>query len=379
MIRVGIVGTGFVGAVHIEAIRRLGFATIVGLADVVDCESKAKTFNISNYYDSYKEMLDNLELDVLHICTPNSTHKEIALYAAKKGVNVICEKPLATSYSEAQDMLEAFRGNTLIHSINYHNRFNPMIMQIKDMISDGEMGEVLSIHGNYIQDWLLEQTSCNWRISNAKDGETRVVSDIGTHLIDAIEFVTSMKITKVIANFSTVYKERLMNTASSESFVESFDKSISSSYKKISVNTEDIATIMFTMENGAVGCIMLSEMFAGKTNNMSFSIAGSKQSVEWNSDNYDSICVGRKNNASLIYKKNPETATKNVKELISYPGGHMEGFCDAFKHSFKAIYDSISNPTKKSGIATFNDGARGNLISDKLFESNQKQCWIDIK
>jgi len=374
--KAGIIGIGFIGVAHIEALRRLGNVEVVAIADAFEAAKKAEELNIPYGFKDYKEMIDSLELDMIHICTPNNTHYEIAMYAMAKGINVICEKPFTTSIEEAITLVKVAKEKKIISALNFHNRFYPLTNHLKQIIKNGELGEVFSIHGGYVQDWLLYDTDFNWRLISAQSGKTRAVADIGSHWFDLMEYITGLKIIEVFAEFKTFHKKRKCPITPRETF--SINSGIKEEYKEIEVDTEDFACIMLRLENGAIGNATISQMFAGKKNKISVFVAGSKMSAEWDSDDTNNLIIGRRNEPNLIINKDPKIISPHSAALANYPGGHVEGFPDAIKQVFKQVYASIDNPCGEHDYANFEDGLRQMVICEKVYESSQKGKWVEV-
>ena len=375
--KAGVVGTGFIGVAHVEALRRLGNVEVLAITDSQSPEIKAKTMNIPNSFTDYKKMIDTLDLDAVHICTPNNTHHEIAMYAMKKGINVICEKPMTKTLDEAKDMYEYSKKHNIVNAVNFHNRFNPMVHQLKRMVAHGDLGEIFSIHGAYIQDWLLLDTDFNWRINSKESGKTRAVADIGSHWIDTIEYVTNLKVTEVFAEFLTYHKTRkkILNPVETFSTINLAD----SKYDEVKIDTEDIAMIMLRFDNGAIGNAFISQMFSGRKNKISIFIGGSKQSAEWDSERLNELIIGERDSYNKLFDKDPAILNPETQSIVNYPGGHVEGFPDTFKQCFKQVYNSIeTNNNNLNDFATFKDGYRQMLLEEKIFESAHNKKWVKI-
>ncbi|PKM52661.1 MAG: dehydrogenase [Firmicutes bacterium HGW-Firmicutes-7] len=374
-IKAAIIGIGFVGAVHIEALRRLGYVEIIALVDEYDAEKKAEKYNIPSAFSSYKEMINISKPDIIHICTPNHTHFEIAAYALNRNIHVLCEKPMTTTLEEAKALVSLAKEKKLIHAVNYHNRFYPMAHHMKETIKDGTIGKIFSIHGGYLQDWLLYPTDFNWRLVSSQSGKTRVVSDIGAHWMDLAEYVSGLKIVEVFAEFTTFHKSRKKPVENVTTFSKSED---TTEYEEVPIDTEDFASILLRFENGAVGSATISQAFAGKKNKLSLLIAGSTMSLELDSDDLSNVIIGHRDQPNQVLTKDLALIHTNSKKLVSYPSGHTEGFADAFKHCFNQVYQSIIDSEATIEYATFEDGYHEMLLAEKLFESAKKGCWIKL-
>ncbi len=374
--KAGVIGTGFIGQVHIETIRRLGNAQVVALTDKVSPKETAEKLNIPHWFTDYKEMIDTMDLDIIHICTPNNTHFEIAMYALEHGVNVLCEKPMTTSVDDAKKLVQKAEETGLVAAINFHNRFYPMTNHLMHVIKDGELGDIFSISGSYCQDWLLYDTDYSWRLETAESGDTRVIADIGSHWMDLAEFVTGLKITEVCADFSTIHPVRKKPNKTVLAF--STEKFSENDYTAFPVHTEDNASVMFRFSNGAKGSAFFSQVIAGKSVAIDLLIGGYKKSAEWNSADVNSLVIGNRDSYNEHIEKGAATVHPDTLPLVAYPFGHAEGFPDAFKQCFREVYDSMENKDRTYHYATFKDGLHEMILCEKIFESNHKQQWVKI-
>ncbi len=374
--RTGVVGTGFIGKVHIENVRRLGNVEVVALADKFQAAETAEAMNVPHYFEDFREMIDTMDLDMVHICTPNNTHFEIAMYALEHGVNVICEKPMTTSIGEAKILCEKAEETGLVAAINFHNRFYPMTNHMMNMIKDGELGDVFSISGSYCQDWLLYDTDYSWRLNTEESGDTRVIADIGSHWMDLAEFVTGQKIVEVCADFQTIHEFRKKPNKTVLAFsTETFSEE---DYTKIPVSTEDNASVMFRFSGGAKGSGFFSQVIAGKSVAIDLLIGGYKKSLEWDSMAVNELQIGMRDKGILHVEKGPATVHPETLPFVAYPLGHAEGFVDAFKQGFREVYESIDNKDKKYHYATFWDGLHEMVLCEKIWESSKEQKWVKV-
>lgn len=376
--RAGVVGTGFIGATHIEALRRLGNVEVVALTETVGAKEKAEQMCVPQYFDDYKKMVDSCNLDTIHICTPNFTHCEMSVYAMERGVNVVCEKPMTCTVEEARQMVEVAKKTGMVNAVNFHNRFFANNKQLHYMVKGGELGEIHSVHGGYIQDWLFYDTDFNWRLLSAQSGKTRAIADIGSHWMDLAEYITGNKIVEVFADFSTVYKKRKRPTVPVETFANSGELK-PSEYEEVEIDTEDMASILLRFDNGAIGNAMISQMFAGKRNSITMFISGNKMSAEINNASIESIILGTRGATNHVWSKDAAFASPEVRDYIGVPAGHTEGFPDAIRHAFKAIYSKIADKTLNTDFATFEDGLHSMTLNECLFESAQSQKWVKVK
>lgn len=377
-LRVGVIGTGFIGAVHVEALRRLGNVEVVAIADVIDPDKKAESLYVPAGYDDYREMVEQESLDAVHICTPNRLHLEQATFAIEKGVSVLCEKPLTTSLEEAALLRDLAKKKGVSCGINFMFRFNPMIRQIKEMVKNEDVGRVYSVHGTYLQDWLYFDTDYNWRLEPEVSGNSRAFADIGSHWIDMVEDTTGLKVTEVMADFATFHKDRKKPLKPIETYSGMAPKL--EDYKAIPIGTEDYAAVLFHFNNGAHGSCVISQMFAGRKNATTLSIGGSKCALQWDSEAANELWIGRRETYNQTAVKDPSILYPSTQSIISYPGGHNEGFADTFKHHFIQFYRAVAAGDPTLGeYATFEDGFREMVLCEKIIESAKERRWVKVE
>lgn len=378
-IKAAIVGTGFIGPAHLEALRRIPNIEVVALVEVNQAlaDEKATLLGIPRAY-VFADMLKQADIDVVHICTPNFLHFSQAKAVMEAGKHVICEKPLAISLEEAAELVALAKTTGLVNAVHFNLRYYPMVRQMKVMREKGELGQVYSIMGSYLQDWLFLQTDYNWRLEPDKSGDSRAIADIGSHLLDITEYVTGLKITQVMADFSTVHKTRLKPLKPIETYS---GKMLSQEdYQEVPITTEDHATVLLRFDNGSKGSITVSQVSAGRKNRLNIEIAGSVANFEFNSERPNELWIGKREKANEQLMKDPSLVHREVSSLVSFPGGHNEGFPDTSKQLFKEVYAAIATgkQPEQPSYPTFADGWRELLIGERIVESNKKQAWVNI-
>lgn len=375
-LRTCVIGAGFMGAAHIEAVRRLGYVDVAALCSRTHPEQTAERLYVPRAYTDYKEMLDNERPDTVHICTPNSSHYEMARYALEHGIHVLCEKPLAYTPEEANELVLLAQKTGLVNAVNLHCRYYPMVREMKERISQGFLGKIFSVHGGYFQDWLLLDTDYSWRLEKRLSGSTRTVADIGSHWIDAVEFVTGLKITRVLADFGIFHETRKKPVQKLDTFA---NKLISSTeYEEFPVDTEDYAQVLIQFDNGAKGNMILSQTCAGRKNQMILSVAGSQRSLHWDSEALNELWIGERNTCNHSITKDPSILQPGTAAICGYPGGHVEGFPDAFTQNFSAFYRTILDGTPDH-YASFADGAREMIVCEAIAKSANEQRWVTLE
>ncbi|HEU0064598.1 MAG TPA: Gfo/Idh/MocA family oxidoreductase [Flavisolibacter sp.] len=378
-IKAAVVGTGFIGPAHVEALRRIPNIEVAALSEATIelAKEKARGLGIDRYY-TFEELLKQNDIECIHICTPNFLHYPQAKAALEAGKHVVCEKPLATKINEAEELVQLAAKKGLVNAVHFNLRYYPLVRQMKVMREKGDLGEIYSVLGSYLQDWLFFQTDYNWRLEPDKSGDSRAIADIGSHLLDLMDYVTGLKITEVMADFSTVHKTRLKPLKRVETY--STEKLKASDYQEIPINTEDHANVLLRFNNGNKGSVTVSQVAAGRKNRLNIEIAGSKANFEWNSEKPNEVWIGRREQANSVMMKDPSLFYQEAVSLISFPGGHNEGFPDTSKQLFKEVYTAIAQGKQPSAptFPTFADGLRELIICERIIESHRKQSWVRI-
>ncbi|WP_299094180.1 Gfo/Idh/MocA family oxidoreductase [uncultured Metabacillus sp.] len=382
-IKVGIIGTGFIGPTHIEAIRRLGFVEVVGLAETSQetAEKKAVELGIPKAYGDYREMLKDSEIQVVHNCTPNHLHFAINKEIILAGKHVVSEKPLAMNSEESAELLELAEKHGVVHTVNFNYRQHASIQNLQAKITNGDLGKVNLVHGSYLQDWLLFETDYNWRLALEVGGKSRAVADIGSHWCDTVQFVTGKKIVEVFADLATVVPVRKMPTGNVATFGAQNKEDME--YEDVLINTEDYASVLVRFEDGSRGVFTVSQVSAGRKNRLSFEINGSHSSVFWNQEEPEKLWIGHRDKANEFLLADPALFSAEARSAIHHPGGHNEGWPDALKNMMLNFYsfvrDGKSLKTDKPKFATFVDGHISMCITDAILESHQQQKWVKVQ
>lgn len=363
-LKAAVVGMGFIGVAHVEALRRVPYVDVVAIADTFGVQEKAERLGVPKAFSDYREMMDVCKPDCVHVCTPNSMHTEVVMAAIQRGIHVVCEKPMARDAQEAQKMVDAIRDSGLVGALNFHNRYYPIPYRMRRMVQNGELGQIYHVQGGYLQDWLQHKTDFSWKLLSAQCGKTRATADLGSHWMDLAEYVTGQKITEVFAEFKTVYPQRIQMTENGPQDVD--------------IDTEDFSCILLRFDGGAVGTATFSAVFSGKKNQTVLQVAGTKRSLEWDNEKVNDLLIGRRDEPNELLTKDPSLVDNNTASIISYPGGHAEGFPDAFKQNFTAIYSAIRGETPANPFATFADGLHMMKVCDALYESAHTGRWIAV-
>lgn len=378
--RACVVGAGFVGPAHVEALRRNGIE-VVGLAAATfeEANRRAISLHIPRAYANLAEALADPDVDVVHLAVPNHLHAPYALKALKAGKHVICEKPMATSTAEARTLADAARSSGRVAALSYNLRFYPMVREIRERIRMGEAGRIFTVHGSYLQDWLQKDTDWNWRLEPSVGGELRAVADIGTHWLDLVESTTGLRIESVLADLGKAWEKRRKPAGPVETFSSKFGTS--GPLEPVSIVTEDFAHMLIRFSNGARGSLVVSQVAAGRKNTLSVEVDAEHEALAWNAEEPNSLWIGRRDGPNMVLAKDPSLLTPGARALTSYPGGHQEGYADTFRQFFGVVYSYIAAGDFKAprDFPGFDDGLRESLLCDAILESSRRDAWVAVE
>ncbi|MBV9672103.1 MAG: Gfo/Idh/MocA family oxidoreductase [Verrucomicrobia bacterium] len=370
-----VVGTGFIGPVHIEALLRIGVCVRGVLGSTPEKGTAVATqFDLGKVYREYSELLADSSISVVHITTPNRCHRQMALDALAAGKHVICEKPLAMNSVESRDLVAAAHRSAQVAAVNYNVRFYPVMLHARELIQAGELGEILSVRGAYVQDWLLYPTDWNWRLLPEEGGKLRAVGDIGTHWLDLVLFLTGLSIDAVFADLATLIPVRQRPRQTAETFKRK--ENGTTSCDEVTVTTEDWGSVLLRFAGGARGNLSVSQTTAGRKNQISLEIAGSQSALAWDSEHPNDLWIGYRNQPNQLLVRDPALLRGKARDFSSYPGGHNEGFPDTFKQLYHAFYEFIEDRSQPKLFATFEDGHRELVLCEAILASNQQGSWV---
>ncbi|HEX4677974.1 MAG TPA: Gfo/Idh/MocA family oxidoreductase [Gaiellaceae bacterium] len=370
-LRAGVVGTGFIGVVHVDALRRLG-VEVTGV--VGSSPERAQAKGLAPTYESYEALLADERVDVVHLTTPNHLHYPQVKAALEAGKHVICEKPLALTATESQELLALADRSGLVHCTNFNIRFYPQVQEARTRVRSGEVGEVWNVHGGYLQDWLLFPTDWNWRLETDKGGALRAVADIGSHWLDLVQFVTGLEVEQVFADLATTIPVRQRPTGEVETFAAAGD------VERVDtpVSTEDLGHILVRFRGGARGSCVISQVAAGRKNAVSFEVAGSQGSLAWRGEQPEELWLGHRDEPNGILLRNPALMAASSGATTHLPAGHAEGFADTFRELYRAVYRAVAAGEPGDDYPTFRAGHVENVLAEAVAQSDNKQKWVEV-
>jgi predicted dehydrogenase len=377
-IRTAIFGTGFMGRVHLEAVRRVEFVEAAAIAgrNAEGARRLGAGFSISTIATDYRDVLRDPEIDAVHICTPNAQHFSMAKDALQAGKHVICEKPLATGVEEGKELVSLAAQQGLRNCVCHNLRYYPMVQQMRRMCEAWDLGEILVVQGTYSQDWLLYDTDWNWRVDAKAGGPSRCMADIGSHWFDMAEHVTGLRVTSLCADLQTFHTTRKRPKHSVETFANKLLGP--EDYIETAVDTEDFGAVIFRMGARTRGSVVASQVSAGRKNGLSIEIYGTRSSLAWDQERPDELWAGHRDSANQIFVKDPSLLKPAARSYADLPGGHSEGYDDTFKQVFRRFYASIGVRGGITEYPQFVDGLRQLTILGAELESHRARGWVDV-
>jgi predicted dehydrogenase len=384
-IKAGLIGAGFVGPLHVEAVRRLGYVDVAAIAASTQesAQKKAERLGIERACSSYEELLADSSIEVVHVCTPNHLHLPVVMAAIGAGKHVICDKPLGMNATEAREMRNRARDARLVNAVAFNYRFSALVQQARALVAEGEIGSVRFVHGHYLQDWLLHETDFSWRLEAEKGGASSSMGDIGSHWCDTASFITGLTIERVLADLSTMVQVRKKPTGSREAFAAANFEEQAEDYV---VTSDDLGSVLIEFEGGARGVFTVGQVCPGHKNDFEVEVTGSRASLKWNQERPDNLWIGCRDEASKALVRDPGLMREQARRYTTLPAGHVEGWADAFRNFMSSVYSFIARGLNPVGNAdridfpTFEDGYRANCVIDAIVRSNvDRSRWTKVE
>ncbi|MCA9421229.1 MAG: Gfo/Idh/MocA family oxidoreductase, partial [Nitrospira sp.] len=374
-----VIGTGFIGPVHVEGLRRAG-VEVTGILGSNHEKSltAARRLHIPRAYANLDELLLDRDVDSVHVTSPNQAHFDQTLACLEARKHVVCEKPLAMDASQSAKLVEIARTAGVAAGVNYNIRYYPLCLEAAARRKNGSLGPIHHVGGSYVQDWLFHSSDFNWRVLSSAGGALRAVADIGTHWLDLIYAITGLEVESVFADLHQVFPQRQRALGSSETFTGTANSD--AKFETIDIDTEDYGAVLIRFRGGARGTMWVSQVTAGRKNCLRYEIAAAHEAISWNSESPNQLWIGHRDQANQLLTRDPALLSAEARKYSNYPGGHNEGFPDTFKQLFTDFYESIANGTFASEptFPTFEDGHREILVCEAILESTRRGSWVNI-
>ncbi len=378
MINVGVIGTGYIGKIHLDTLKRISGVNVSVINDA-NAELAADTaaqFNVSNIAKDYRDIIDDNSIDVIHNCTPNKYHFDITKAALEAGKQVMSEKPLAMNLVQAEELLNLAEAKNAVTGVNFCYRYYPLVQEMAARFRRGDAGDLQLVTGTWFQDWLSKETDYSWRLEKAEGGESNITADLGSHWFDLVQFVTGLKITEVLGDLQTIIKERKRP----KNQVLAFQKANLDDFETVSVEVEDYSSVMFHFSNGRPGTFTASQICNGRKSDTEFQVYGSKYSMAWNHNRADKMWIGHRDRPNEILTESPILQDPSTAIYASLPAGHPVGYYSAVLNLFRDFYGVVrtGNETNPLGRPTFQTGFDEMVILDAVLKSVDKKTWVKV-
>lgn len=349
----GIIGGGMIAEVHAAAIRGAGHR-LAGLVASSSATTHAAAQRLhSRAYASVEEMLLDPNIDVVHICTPNSTHGHFTRAAVAAAKKIVCEKPLSTSLDDARELAALVRNSGVQTAVPFVYRFYPLLRELRGRVVKG--GRILMLRGSYLQDWLANADATNWRVSPSDGGPSRAFADIGVHLCDLIEFASGERIVSLTCQLTTSHPQR----------------------DGVAISTEDIASMLFRTSSGVPGVLTVSQVSLGQKNRLVISVDTTDGAYEFDQENPDRLTIGGLGHTETIFRAAGGMLDAEAQRINRLPAGHPQGYQDAFTAFVRDAYASFGG-AQVDGLPSFDDGLRAAVLTDAVIRSASSGGWVEV-
>jgi predicted dehydrogenase len=372
-LKAGVVGTGFVGAVHVQALSALG-VEVTGV--VGSTPERAAAAGLGRVYETIDELLGDERVDVVHLTTPNQLHHPQVKRVLEARKHVVCEKPLATTSEESAELVALAEASGLVHCTNFNLRYFPLVHEARDRVRAGELGDIWNVHGGYLQDWLLYPTDWNWRLEPEKGGSLRAIADIGSHWMDMAQFVCGQQIAEVCADLATTIPVRRRPTGEVQTFARADD------VERVDapMTTDDLGHVLVRFGGGARGAFKVSQVSAGRKNNLHFQVDGSAGAIAWNAERHEELWIGHRDEPNGLLQRNAALMHADSASRTFLPAGHPEGWVETFRELYRAVYADVARggPSAEPDYPTFRDGHAANVLCDAVALSSRERRWVEV-
>jgi predicted dehydrogenase len=377
-IGMGLIGPGFIATHHIDAVRRLGFVDVIAIAGSNSAKTaeKAKRLHIDRSYGRYQDLIADPDIEVIHNTTPNYLHFPINMACIEAGKHIVSDKPLAMTSEQGARLRDAANAAGIVNAVTFNYRGNSLVQQARLMVAQGDLDKVFFVHGQYLQDWMTDPGVYSWRSDPAQGGLSSALADIGSHWCDLAEHITGSRVTEVLANLTTVVKTRYLGDGSAEAFTHTGK----AQQHPVEVSGEDLASVLLRFDNGATGSLSAGQVLPGHKNGLRIELNGRKASLQWDQERQNELWIGSHDRPNVIMAKDPSLMLPEAAKYAHLPGGHQEGWADAFRNIVGDIYEWISSGQKPVTVCTFADAQHVGAIVEAMLKSHEAGgIWQSVR
>jgi predicted dehydrogenase len=380
-IKVGLIGTGYIGLVHLETLRRLGGVEVVAVADTNGglARAAAAKYGIARVYEKGEDLIADPAIEVVHNCAPNNVHFDLNAKAIRAGKELLSEKPLALDAKESGELVRLAEKQGTLTGIDFCYRYYPVVQEAAARARRGDLGEVRAFVGHFLQDWLFYETDYSWRLDPKVAGQANVVADLGSHWFDLVQFVTGLKIVEVMSEIHTCLPKRQRPKGG----VLSFGAGAAGESEEVAITLDDYASIFLKLENGARGNFTTFQAAAGRKVEIEIQVFGSKESYAWNHVHPNALWIGHREKANETFYESSQLQTEETRKYALLPTGHPIGYHDAVFNLFRDYYEALA--AKRAGkpyAATFPDFRTGHdmmCVIDAAVRSDKAGRWTEVR
>jgi predicted dehydrogenase len=378
-IRVAVIGTGFSGTAHVDALSRLPSVEVTGVlaSSPERTRAAAERLGVARWHGSLEDLLADNDLDAVHICTPNVLHAEATRAALDADKHVLSEKPLAMDAAQARSLASHAGSASVVTGVCFNYPHFPLVQHLRAAVRGGGYGRPHLIRGAYLQDWLLFPDDWNWRLESARAGATRAIGDIGSHWLDLAQHVTDDRVVAVMADLGRLHEERRRPAGEVETF-----RQADGSREPVGVDTEDFGSVLLRFASGSRGTLTVSQVTAGAKNRLTIGVDMATASFEWNQEDPNTLRIGRRDAASLDVPRDPADLAPAAADIARLPAGHPEGWADALRNLFEDFYAAIAarrrGASHAATFASFDDAYRVACLVEAIAQSDDERRWVDV-
>ncbi len=341
MHQVAVIGTGYIGVVHLEQLLRLPNIKVIGITDANPALAAdvARRFGVPRVYPDAGAVLADPAVTVIHTCTPNHLHFAINKQALLAGKHVLSEKPLALTAAESGDLVRLARRQGLVTGINFCYRYYPVVQEAAARVARGDLGAIYHVMGSFLQDWLLYPTDYSWRLDPAQAGASNIMGDLGSHWCDLAQFVTGQAIREVMAELRTLLPvRRRPRHGGTLTFAAAADVPLDD----VSVSLDEYGALLLRFAGGASGTFTTCQLAAGRKCAIDLQVYGAKGGLAWSHDRPAELWLGHRQEPNQVLIESPLLQAESTRRYARLPSGHPMGYMDAVLNLFGDFYQAIA-------------------------------------
>ncbi|MGC8626294.1 MAG: Gfo/Idh/MocA family protein [Acidimicrobiales bacterium] len=382
LVRVAVIGQGFMGRAHslgwaraaeLSATRLKPALSLLCGRDLDALRRNAALYGFGRTDTDWRSVVDADDVDLVDICTPGSSHAEIALGALASGKHVLCEKPLANSLQEAQQMARAAaaaRDKGVFAMVGFNYRRVPALAAARELIATGRLGALRHVRAMYLQDWLVDPAfPLAWRLDASQAG-SGALGDLGAHLIDLVRHLSGEEFTEVVASLETFVKKRPVGMSSTE------PANLATGPRIGQVTVDDAFVALARLSGGALVTIEATRMASGRKNALLIELNGAKMSLSFNLERLNELRIYDRDTTVDGFTTRLVTDSRDPYAGQWWPPGHTLGWEHTFVHQFQDLLNAIAAGNQPE--PSFGDGLATQVVLDAIQASATDHAWTKV-